>query len=437
MKRRKMLAILVVSMGAFVIFTLSGYAGKLEPSGPPGPTMKTLDEVEPRIPLSPGNTPGSLSFKYIISQPGSYYLTENISIAGEGHAIRIEASDVTLDLKGFTISGSNIGSYYGIYIHNSRNNVEIKNGIVQRFKEGIHTYGNSTSDIRIIGVTARDNSSYGIYVNGFTDMTNTGGGFTIQDCLAEENGSDGIFTGDASVVEDCVAKANVGDGIEVGDSSTVTNCSARYNDGAGFTVHGGSTITNCSAGRNDGGGILCLEFSCTVTSCTVVANDSNGITAPNGSIVTGCTARGSGNIGIYAMDSTISNCTATFNVGDGIYAVTRCTIKNCTVTVNTGDGIEVEHNCLVLGNTCAKNGFMGSAAGIFVTGEDNRIEANNVLDSDRGIDVDGVDNLIIKNSVTGTIASYPIVPGNHVGEYITNPGQGFTKSNPWANFYWN
>jgi hypothetical protein len=431
-----MLAILVVGVGALAIFSLSGYAGKLEPSGPPEPTMKTLDQVEPRVPLSQGNTPG-IGYVYTISQPGSYYLTENISIPGEGHAIRIEANDVTLDLKGFTISGSGSGSYYGIYIHNSRNNVEIKNGTVQRFKEGIHTYGNSTSDIRILGVTARGNSSYGIYVNGFTDMTNSGGGFAIQNCIAEENGSDGIFTGGASIVEDCVAKANTGDGIEVGYSSTVKDCSARYNDGAGFSVHGVGTITNSSASRNGGGGILCLEYACTVTSCTVVANYSNGITVPPGSTVNGCSARGSSAVGIHAIDSTISDSTATFNTGDGIFATTRCTIRNCTVTVNTGDGIEVEHNCLVLGNTCAKNGFMGSAAGIFVTGEDNRIEANNVLDSDRGIDVDGTDNLIIKNSVTGTIASYPIVPGNHVGEYITNPGQGFTKSNPWANFYWN
>jgi hypothetical protein len=103
--------------------------GALTPPGAPAATMKTLDQIEPRTMVNSVNTPGDVNNLFIIGQPGAYYLTSNLTGVSGKYGITIFASNVQLDLNGFTVQGA-AGSSSGIYIPNAVTNVAVRNGSV-------------------------------------------------------------------------------------------------------------------------------------------------------------------------------------------------------------------------------------------------------------------------------------------------------------------
>lgn len=107
-------------------------AGPLTPpAGPIAGTMKTISEVEPRTAINAVNTPGDANSLYKITQPGSYYLTGNITGVAGKHGVEIAASGVTLDLNGFRLSG-NSSTLDGIAITQSQGRgIIIRNGTVE------------------------------------------------------------------------------------------------------------------------------------------------------------------------------------------------------------------------------------------------------------------------------------------------------------------
>lgn len=214
-----------IVLGLFLT-AISAWAGDLNPSAPPtAGTMKSLSDIEPRTAVQ--SLPGSASALFVISQPGSYYLTAGITVTELKHGISIEASNVTLDLCGFTLTGavdmasSDELAYDGIRIWTGCKNITIRNGVIQGerrtrrvgipphfiflyskpFSRGIAAEWDLTviprsmcSAVQVRDVIVRGCRGYGIILKGK--------GHFVSGCTVENNEGPGIHAGYPSTVKE-------------------------------------------------------------------------------------------------------------------------------------------------------------------------------------------------------------------------------------------
>lgn len=405
--------------------------GDLAPTGTPGPTFKTLQQVEPRTdlqkaPASAVDT-SNAAFDFIINQPGSYYLSANLAVTKQ-NGIRITVEGVTLDLNGFEISRPSGMGDQGIEITATGNRAVVHSGSIRAFSRGIVANGVTGCEFRHLSVSgcgggiAPGNHALveRCRLNGNAgNSISAGVGCSIIHCTVSANiGGTPIFAGNGSSVTDCTVTGNTvsGHGISVGIGCTVARCTVSGNtvDGNGVNTEDRAVVSECNVSGNTAVyGILVGENS-VITDCTAANNThtsspvSAGISAGDGCVVTSCSASGN--------NSTVTPSPST---GMGFEIGENSTIQKCTARLNDGDGIRVSSNCLVSHNSSGTNGIgSNNAAGIHATGDDSRIEANNVANNDRGIDVDDAGNLIIKNSASGNGVNYDIVSGNVFGPIV-------------------
>jgi parallel beta-helix repeat protein len=322
----------VLTLAGLAVFSLIGHAGNLEPSGPPGPTMKTLQEVEPRTPID--------SLPYVINFSGSYYVTGDLLGSPFDDGITIDADNVTLDLRGFTLTGVlEVQPNDGIVVNGAHENIAIHNGVLRNWSGAIDA--NTATNSQVRNVRVEGNAGDGI---------NIGNGGSVIQCSAQGNAGRGIVTGDGCTIAECTARGNSDDGIDTGFGNTVTACAASSNTGEfsdGISVLSGSTVTGCTADDNGNDGIRVWN-GCTVTGCTARENGDDGINAGDnaGNTVTGCTAYLNGSNGISITKGTVRGCTTRQNSADGILADDSLVHGNSS-TGNTGVPINATFSTLI------------------------------------------------------------------------------------------
>jgi parallel beta-helix repeat protein len=377
--------------------------GPLTPPGAPAPMFKTLQQVEPRTPIS--------SLPITLSQPGSYYLTTNlVGVAGQ-HGILINGPRVTLDLMGFELRGVP-GSLSGIHM-NPATSPHIRNGsIVNWGQDGINGTNGGGGIIEELRVS--NNGRYGISFNS---------GSQIRKCIAFGNGDVGIITSNDVEIDDCVSNGNGTHGIQAGTGSNIRRCLAVQNVATGITGSGldGLNIVECNTEYNRGGGIATIGRTM-VLNCVSRFNTNSGIGVGPASTVSGCNLNDNGEHGILAGNgSTLSGNTSSSNRLDGIQTGFGCTIIGNACRANFGDGIEVAGDCNVVNNSCDNNGagVPSLGANIHVRTDpsgpgDNRIEGNTLTDGDIGLLIEVANNIVANNVVRGNATNYSIVPGNQL-----------------------
>jgi hypothetical protein len=230
---------------AFSVQPLALHAqGSLAPPGAPTPTMKTLNQIEPRTPIS--------SLPYSINNPGSYYITTNLTGSGGANGITINTGNVAIDLCGFTLQGVP-GSSSGIAVANTYTNLVFRNGIVTGWgNNGVDAYSvGFPRNILIEKITASDNNSDGIIVEADS---------IIRDCLSVNNRFDGIYT-DGGQIIGCVARANGNHGIYAVVDSRVRDCLVQYNTNGIYADH--SVVEDSDISRNYVNGIV-VQSACRI-----------------------------------------------------------------------------------------------------------------------------------------------------------------------------
>lgn len=405
--RRMMLGAAGV-LGAAALAKMAEAGPLSPPAGPIIGTGKTLQEVEPRTALDPDAFFGVIP----INAPGSYYLTKGF----EGQ-IRINTTNVTLDLNGFTVTSfSSISNQAAIFVSIGQKNVLIRNGrIVMRSvaSSGIDIQqqqaGCIVEDMQIVSELAAVQSVFGIRC----DSTLIARRVALQ-------GTFGIAIGCAGGdVSDCVVLANAAsvNGISTfGAAAAISRCTILgVGQGSSLDAGAGSMITDCLVRGGRPG--MSLGGRCRIVRCAVFDAAGNGVNAGSKSTLSDCVIQGTTSIdanspgrGVLATDRLrLERCVLANNAGGGARATSfDCTVTDCTFTENTGWGIDCIGPAQI-----ERSHFANNASGAITTDQLTRVAQCHMdfngpfgvrATATNGGGVDVVDCTITRNDVGVSLA---------------------------------
>lgn len=250
-------------VGLACAISLTAWAqGPLTPPGPPGPVYKTLQQVEPRVDVQ--TLSGNDEALFVISEPGSYYLSSNVTGVSGKSGIGIRSSDVVLDLNGFTLQGvpgASTGIDSGDRRRATYTNIVVRNGTVSSWIRGVDI-DLGRLNVLVEHLQVRTNE-IGIAVSG-----------EIRHCRAHGNTFAGLIGGR---IVNCIADSNGGTGIS---GYEIISCTANGNGGSGIVAssagfYGAGVVRDCEASSNGEAGIFAISNSLLVVGNHLVLNNAN------------------------------------------------------------------------------------------------------------------------------------------------------------------
>ncbi|MBA2846290.1 parallel beta-helix repeat protein [Methanococcus maripaludis] len=345
----------------------------------------------------------------VITEPGNYYLTDNIT-GTTANVIEITCSNVVLDGQGYFIDGANAAGS-GIYA-GGVSNITIKNVNIRNFSGGSEIYFSEVTNSFITNNSLEsDGLSFGIQLESYSNNN------TITGNTANSN-SDGIFLTSSSnynLITNNTANSNANHGILLVSSlnNTITGNTADLNDKYGIYLYSSlnNTITGNTADSNNLTGIYLQSSSNynTITGNTADSNNDSGISLQSSlnNTITSNAVNLNNNSGIFltsSLNNLITNNTADSNNNSGIYLQSSSnynTITNNTANSNANFGIFLTSSS---NNTITNNGLNSNAggSGIYLGSSSNynTITGNNATSNVNGISLKfSLNNTIIGNTI--------------------------------------
>jgi hypothetical protein len=285
----------------------------------------------------------------VIDKPGIYCLAENIVIDEDFgfSAIRIEANDVVIDFRGYSITASGAGSNV-IYATN-RNNLTLLNGSIQ-----------ATQSLQVISIIECQNVeladlNVGPSLRGTPFLISNSSEVTLRSCSAHDSPTQSFlfFNSKNCIVKDCQAyrigspDTDLFGAFEIqffSKNIIFSNCVSNDNLGSGFLANfdtNSLVFLNCHARNNTLSGFQINSPNTLLSSCSALYNTTDGFALNESQIqLIGSTALNNGRVGIAKNPLLISHVFNNISAGNssGNYAgVTAATlIAPGSVDTNTG-----------------------------------------------------------------------------------------------------
>lgn len=328
---------------------------------------KILGLATDYAPLTPRSSAiGNLTCRTLGSAGTTYNMTSSLTTTGTT-CFTVTAANVTLDCKGFSITGDNTAATYAIYTNQF--NTTIRNCNVSGYTIGIYLDGADNGTVDQINASATG-TRYGLALasnavnNTLANIWANSSGFTalLVQQSSYNNISNSVFIsaasaaptvsfddGDYNTLSNVSSSGSKG-GAGISLSSGSNNNNILYSSGASNTSYGvaidsssNCIVTNLSSSSNSGIGLFFKCVNCTLSNSTIISNTSVGLGLDytRDSIIRDNEIKGKDNtngaFAIYATsitfqyNNTIAN--NTVNGGQGLYAMTLAI--NSTIINNT------------------------------------------------------------------------------------------------------